>query len=266
MRTLEALLKKDDKTWAEVVLVQAVATLSTLGEFARKTPEEVFDVLVAYAFPVPETIFFFRNGQTMAGDIQGKQMPRYQGKHAEALARLAEDGIDLSRVRNVYGSPENPVDWPRPELIREAHERAGEPPGEAPGGSPGTPILDAYLAYRDGVYALSEGVHGLRPDVAAEADVAKARIAGVCRVCGGAIPGGPGRPPGWQTGYGSLSFPPPAVTLNFGDEFAHTACLTLDPVDVDRGFFPGHTPETAGPDPEQEAGPGPDSDRTIGGH
>ena len=54
--------------------------------------------------------------------------------------------------------------------------------------------------------------------------VEEARRLGVCRICQKPIVSGPGFPKGWQFEFGKMVFPQ-AVTLNFGDEFAHTACL-----------------------------------------
>lgn len=54
--------------------------------------------------------------------------------------------------------------------------------------------------------------------------VSEAREAGVCRICGKPIRVA-NAPVGWQREFGKLAYPPPAVTLNFGKEFAHTECL-----------------------------------------
>lgn len=102
-------LSKDDKTQAEILLVQAIATLCTQPACSSDTPEDVYARIWGYAFPAPVTLFFFDNGSTMAGDAHGRQMPRYQGPHREALDRLAEDGIPLAAIEMVHGSPENPV-------------------------------------------------------------------------------------------------------------------------------------------------------------
>lgn len=58
--------------------------------------------------------------------------------------------------------------------------------------------------------------------------VEEARAAGVCRICNNSIRSVPGQPVGWQMEFGERVFPPPALTLKFGDEFAHTACLPVD--------------------------------------
>jgi hypothetical protein len=55
--------------------------------------------------------------------------------------------------------------------------------------------------------------------------VEEARKARVCRICGGRIqiPAG-GSPQGWDHEFGRMVYPE-KITLNFGDEFAHTDCL-----------------------------------------
>lgn len=55
--------------------------------------------------------------------------------------------------------------------------------------------------------------------------VQEARERNVCRICGEPIKNVGGQPKGWQEEFGQRLFPPPAITLNFGDEYAHTACL-----------------------------------------
>lgn len=54
--------------------------------------------------------------------------------------------------------------------------------------------------------------------------VDEARKMGVCRICHEpiSVQHAPGN---WEFAFGEMLFPPPAVTLNFGAEFAHTACL-----------------------------------------
>ncbi len=54
--------------------------------------------------------------------------------------------------------------------------------------------------------------------------VEEARKAYVCRICEKPCGCGPPGPLGWQTEFGSCVYPE-AITLNFGDEYAHTACL-----------------------------------------
>lgn len=59
----------------------------------------------------------------------------------------------------------------------------------------------------------------------------EAKRTGRCRICGGQIiePGAPaGYPHGWKEEFREMLYPL-AVTLNFGEEFAHTACLTSEP-------------------------------------
>lgn len=73
--------------------------------------------------------------------------------------------------------------------------------------------------------------------------VSEARERRVCRVCGGPID--VTGPAGWSEDFGELVYPV-AVTLDFGLEFAHTACLkgatpapdSRPPFDPD--FSPGH--------------------------
>ena len=114
MLTYHELTQKDDKTWVEILLLQTLATLTTQEDFSEMVPEDVYAKMVEFAFPVPDTVFFFDNGSTMVGDKDGRQMARYQGPHSEAIARMAEDGIDLAEVDHVIGSPESPVAWVRP--------------------------------------------------------------------------------------------------------------------------------------------------------
>lgn len=114
MLGFDDLLGKEDKTVAEILLVQAIATLSTMPAFGSMTPEAVYDTIVGYAFPAPEALYFWDNGMVLAGDVRGKQMPRYNGRHQAVLGQLAADGISPERVKNLYGSPENPIKWVRP--------------------------------------------------------------------------------------------------------------------------------------------------------
>jgi hypothetical protein len=52
--------------------------------------------------------------------------------------------------------------------------------------------------------------------------VAEARDQRVCRICGQPVKGG--GPIDWPLIFGKMTFPS-RLTLNFGDEFAHTDCL-----------------------------------------
>ena len=49
-----------------------------------------------------------------------------------------------------------------------------------------------------------------------------------CRICGQPIVV-TFVPVGWQDQFREMVYPPPAVTMNFGDEFAHTQCLEPTP-------------------------------------
>lgn len=55
--------------------------------------------------------------------------------------------------------------------------------------------------------------------------VQEAREKRVCRVCGESVATPKGSPKGWETEFGERLYPFPPLTLNFGDEFAHTSCL-----------------------------------------
>jgi hypothetical protein len=57
--------------------------------------------------------------------------------------------------------------------------------------------------------------------------VEEARASSVCRICGKNINVPTGQPKGWESEFGEMVYPL-AITLNFGDEFAHTACLPAD--------------------------------------
>lgn len=65
------------------------------------------------------------------------------------------------------------------------------------------------------------------PDLETELAVTKARLAGRCRICGEPILAAAARR-GWEHEFAVRTYPPPAVTLSFGAEFAHTACLKPD--------------------------------------
>ena len=51
----------------------------------------------------------------------------------------------------------------------------------------------------------------------------------VCRVCEKPIGRGPGKPMGWTSQFGEMVFPE-KITLNYGEEFAHTDCLKTEVV------------------------------------
>jgi hypothetical protein len=53
--------------------------------------------------------------------------------------------------------------------------------------------------------------------------VEEARKNRVCRICGEPLPV-PVAPRDWTIAFGEMVYPV-AITLEFGDEFAHTACL-----------------------------------------
>ncbi len=53
--------------------------------------------------------------------------------------------------------------------------------------------------------------------------VEEAKARRVCRICEQPI-SNPGAPVGWTEDFGRMVFPV-KVTLNFGQEFAHTVCL-----------------------------------------
>lgn len=55
--------------------------------------------------PRPHSITFFPNGQTAVGDIDGKQIGKYQGRHAAAIAALRRDGYDWTKLPDVMGAP-----------------------------------------------------------------------------------------------------------------------------------------------------------------
>lgn len=54
--------------------------------------------------------------------------------------------------------------------------------------------------------------------------VAEARERRICRVCGTPMGRGGGKPAGWEFEFGEMLWPE-AITLKYGDEFAHTKCL-----------------------------------------
>lgn len=56
---------------------------------------------------IPQSITFFPNNQTAVGNERGRQMPKYQGRHAESIALLAKDGIDWRDIPEIYGSPQS---------------------------------------------------------------------------------------------------------------------------------------------------------------
>jgi hypothetical protein len=57
----------------------------------------------------PYSIFFFPNGMTAVLDKEGKQIPKYQGRHSEAIAALKADGFDWMTLPNVNGVPNQPL-------------------------------------------------------------------------------------------------------------------------------------------------------------
>jgi len=57
--------------------------------------------------------------------------------------------------------------------------------------------------------------------------VAEARDKRVCRICEQPIHSAPTTlPKGWETQFGEMVFPG-AITMNYGEEFAHTGCLKV---------------------------------------
>jgi hypothetical protein len=54
--------------------------------------------------------------------------------------------------------------------------------------------------------------------------VAEARTKSVCRICGKPIVVPATAPHGWQHAFAGMTFPE-SLTLKYGHEFAHTACL-----------------------------------------
>lgn len=63
--------------------------------------------------------------------------------------------------------------------------------------------------------------------------VAEARTARVCRICGEPIPISGGVPKGWESEFGQMTYPL-RITLDFGEEFAHTDCLEVEPGQANR--------------------------------
>ena len=57
--------------------------------------------------------------------------------------------------------------------------------------------------------------------------VAEAKAARVCRICHQPIGGGHGAPEGWTECF-DRQVVPERITLHFGAEFAHTACLEAE--------------------------------------
>lgn len=56
--------------------------------------------------------------------------------------------------------------------------------------------------------------------------VEEARKRGVCRICHKTIDKNvEGQPENWHSSFGKRAFPPPAIMLDFGHEFAHVHCL-----------------------------------------
>lgn len=54
--------------------------------------------------------------------------------------------------------------------------------------------------------------------------VEEARKSKTCRICGEKIDLPAGQPKGWESEFREM-FYPITITLNYGDEFSHTACL-----------------------------------------
>ena len=54
--------------------------------------------------------------------------------------------------------------------------------------------------------------------------IQEAKEKSVCRICEKPIGRGPGKPMGWTSEFREMVFPE-KITLNFGEEFAHTDCL-----------------------------------------
>ena len=52
----------------------------------------------------------------------------------------------------------------------------------------------------------------------------EAKATNRCRICGEVVCGSDGKPIGWRDEFGRMTFPL-RITLNFGEEFAHTDCL-----------------------------------------
>lgn len=61
--------------------------------------------------------------------------------------------------------------------------------------------------------------------------VDEARKSGCCRICMVSFPHVIA-PEGWQFEFGELVYPI-GITMNFGDEFAHTACLIAPPTNAE---------------------------------
>lgn len=60
--------------------------------------------------------------------------------------------------------------------------------------------------------------------VAGRMTVEEAQGRGVCRICEQEI-SNDGHPRGWKESFSRMVFPPPAVVLAYGREFAHAECL-----------------------------------------
>lgn len=62
--------------------------------------------------------------------------------------------------------------------------------------------------------------------------VQEAREKGICRICKASVRA-EGQPLGWELNYGKRVFLGPSLTLNFGEEFAHTECLRREKESAD---------------------------------
>ena len=54
---------------------------------------------------IPWSVSFFSNGMAAVGDINGQQIPKYQGRHADVVGALAADGYDWRKLPDVWGFP-----------------------------------------------------------------------------------------------------------------------------------------------------------------
>lgn len=63
--------------------------------------------------------------------------------------------------------------------------------------------------------------------VAGKIPLEEAQERGVCRICEQEI-SNDGHPKGWKETFNRMVFPPPAVVLAYGREFAHAECLEME--------------------------------------
>lgn len=92
------------------------------------------------------------------------------------------------------------------------------------GKKPNSVERSATPAYGAGVEFRAEEGRAMGGDEIGLLTLADAKAQRRCRICGGAIR--PSMvPSGWQEEFRAMTHPV-AVTLEFGAEFAHTACLT----------------------------------------